>query len=118
MKLSVVPLVVGALGAPAKALEKKFKTLGIETKITELQESVLIHTSTIHRKVLEVWGVLLTPHLKNKTYPLVETSVRSFNNDNNSNCYNNNDDNNNNINNNKNNNNNSNENNNNKCKQV
>ena len=114
MKLSVVSLVAGALGTPAKALEKKFKTLGSEKKITELQKSVLIHTSRIHRKVLEVWGVLLTPHLKNKTYPLVETSVRLFNNDNNNNCYNNNDDNNNN----KNNNNNSNDNNNYKCKQV
>ena len=54
MKVIVVPLVVGALGTPAKELEKRLKTIGIETKITELQKTVLIHTSRILRKVTEV----------------------------------------------------------------
>ena len=54
MKVTVVPLVVEALGTPAKALEKRLKTIGIETKINELQKTVLIHTSRILRKVLEV----------------------------------------------------------------
>ena len=40
MKVTVVPLVVGALGTPAKALEKRLKNIGIETKITELQKTV------------------------------------------------------------------------------
>ena len=35
MKVIVVRLVVGALGTPAKELEKRSKTVGIETKITE-----------------------------------------------------------------------------------
>ena len=52
--MTVLPLVAGALGTPTKALEKIFKTIGIETKITELQKTVLIHTSRILRKVLEV----------------------------------------------------------------
>ena len=54
IKVTVVPLVVGALGTPAKALEKRLKTIGIETKITELQKTVFIHSSRILRKVLEV----------------------------------------------------------------
>ena len=54
MKVTVVPLVVGALGSPAKALKKRLKNIGIETKITELQKTVLIHTTRILRKVLEV----------------------------------------------------------------
>ena len=54
MKVIMVPLVVGALGTPAKELEKRLKTIGIETKITELQKTVLIHTSRILRKVIEV----------------------------------------------------------------
>ena len=54
MKVTVVPLVVGALGTPAKALEKRLKTIGIETKITELQKAIMIHTSRILRKVIEV----------------------------------------------------------------
>ena len=54
MKVIVVRLVVGALGTPAKELEKRLKTIGIETKITELQKIVLIYTSRILRKVTEV----------------------------------------------------------------
>ena len=54
MKVIVVPLVVGALGTPAKELEKRLKTIGIETEITELEKTVLIHTSRILLKVTEV----------------------------------------------------------------
>ena len=36
IKVAVVLLVVEALGKPPKALEKRLKTIGIETKITEL----------------------------------------------------------------------------------
>ena len=54
MKVIVVPLLLGALGAPAKELEKRLKTIGIETKITELQKTVLIHTSRILQKVIEM----------------------------------------------------------------
>ena len=41
MKVAVAPLVVGALGTPVKALEKRLKTIGIETKVTEWQKTVL-----------------------------------------------------------------------------
>ena len=54
MKVIVVPLVVGALGTPAKEQEKRLKTTYIEIKITELQKTVLIHTSRILQKVIEV----------------------------------------------------------------
>ena len=47
MKVTVVPLVVRDLGTVAKALEKRLKTVGAGTKITELQKTVLIHTSRI-----------------------------------------------------------------------
>ena len=64
MKVIVVPLVVGALGTAAKEIEKRLKTISIETKITELQKTVLIHTSRVLQKFTEVRGVLLTPYLK------------------------------------------------------
>ena len=54
MKVIVVPLVVGALRTPAKELVRRLKTFGIETKITELQKTVLIHTSRILQEVIEV----------------------------------------------------------------
>ena len=85
MKVTVVPLVVGALGTPAKVLKKRWKNIGIETKITELHEVVLIHASRILRKILEVLGVLLIPYHKNETNPLVEIKVQPFNNSNNNN---------------------------------
>ena len=47
MKVTVVPLVVEALGTPAKALEKKLKNIGIEIKITKLHKTILIYTSRI-----------------------------------------------------------------------
>ena len=84
-KATVVIFVVAALGTPAKALEKRLKTIGIETKLTELQKTVLIQISRILRKVLEVRVVLLTPCLKNETYLLVETNMRPYNNNNNNN---------------------------------
>ena len=54
IKVTVVHLVVGALGTHAKVLEKRLKNIGIETKITELQKTVLIHTCRILRKVFEM----------------------------------------------------------------
>ena len=54
IKVTVVPFAVGAVGTPLKALEKRLKTIGIGTKITELQNTVLIHTSRILRNVIEV----------------------------------------------------------------
>ena len=47
MKVAVVLLVVGALGTPSKALDKRLKTTDIETKITQLQKTVFMHTSRI-----------------------------------------------------------------------
>ena len=90
--MTMVPLVVGALGTPAKTLEKLLKTTEkrLKTKITELQKTVLIHTSRIIRKVIEMREILLTPYLKNKTCLLEEINVLPFNDDDNNNNNNNN----------------------------
>ena len=53
-KLEVVPVVIGALGTPAKVLEKRLETTGIETRINELQKTVLLHTGRILQKVLDM----------------------------------------------------------------
>ena len=42
MKVTLVPLVVGALDTPAKALEKRLKTIAIETKIIESQKTICL----------------------------------------------------------------------------
>ena len=50
MKVTVVTLVIGPFGTSAKALEKILKDIGNETNISELQKTVLIHTSRILQK--------------------------------------------------------------------
>ena len=54
MKVAMFSLVVGAVVTPVEVLQKKLRDIGIETKITELQKTVLIYTSRILRNVLEV----------------------------------------------------------------
>ena len=39
--------------------------IGIKTRILELQKTTIIHSARILRKVLEIWGVLLTLNLRN-----------------------------------------------------
>ena len=54
MKVVVIPIVLGALGTTPKTLQKRMKDIGIETRIGELQKTVILHTGRILRKVLEV----------------------------------------------------------------
>ena len=54
MKVKVIPLVIGAIGATPIKSRNWSKERGIETQITELQKTVLLHTAQILLKVLEV----------------------------------------------------------------
>ena len=51
--MKVFQLAVGALVTPGKVLEKRLRATGMETKITELQATVLTLTNRILRKVLD-----------------------------------------------------------------
>ncbi len=44
------------IGTVAKKLKKRLESIGIETKVDELQKSVILDTARILRKVLEVCG--------------------------------------------------------------
>ena len=54
MKVMVIPLVTGGLGMTPIKLKNWLKKIAIETQITELQKTVLLHTASILRKVLEI----------------------------------------------------------------
>ena len=54
MKVVVIPIVLGALGTTPKTLRKGMEDVGIETRVGELQKTVILHTARILRKVLEV----------------------------------------------------------------
>ena len=53
MNVRVIPIVIGALGTTPKDLHKRLREIGIETKIVELQKTVILHSARILRKVLE-----------------------------------------------------------------
>ena len=50
----VVSIIIGALGTTPKKLSKRLEDLGIETRIVELQKTVIIYSARILRKVLEI----------------------------------------------------------------
>ena len=53
MKVKVVPIVIGALGTPPKDIKRRVQELGIETRIEEMQKTVILQSARILRKVLE-----------------------------------------------------------------
>ena len=54
VKVKVVPVVVGALGTIAKALEKHLKEIGTSVRVELLQKAALLGTARILRKTLEI----------------------------------------------------------------
>ena len=54
MKTMVIPIVIGTFETVPKDLKRSLENIGTETKIDELQKSVILNTARILRKVLEV----------------------------------------------------------------
>ena len=52
--MKIIPLVVGSLGAIPKHFSKRLKQIGITVGTTQVQKTVLLVTSRILRKVLEI----------------------------------------------------------------
>ena len=50
VKVKIMPLVVGSLGA----IPKQFGNIGITARIAQVQKTVLVETARILRKVLEI----------------------------------------------------------------
>ena len=54
MKTMVIPILIGAFRTVPRDIKRRLENIGIETKIDELQKSVILNTARILRKVLEV----------------------------------------------------------------
>ena len=54
MRVIVIPIVIGTVGTTPKKLKKRLEDIGIETSVTELHKTVILHSARILRKVLEV----------------------------------------------------------------
>ena len=54
VKVKIIPLVVGSLGATPKQFGNRLKQIGITARTAQVQKTVLLGTANILRKVLEI----------------------------------------------------------------
>ena len=67
MKVTIVPIVIGALGTITKGLLKGLEDLEIGWRVETIQTTALLRTARILRRVVETWGGLLSLKLQWKT---------------------------------------------------
>ena len=67
MKVTIVPIVNGALGTITIGLLKGLEDLEVGRREETIQTTALLRTARILRRVLETWGLLLSLKLQWKT---------------------------------------------------
>ena len=67
MKVTIVPIGIGALGTIIKGLLKGLEDLEFGGRVETIQTTALLRTARILRRVLETWGDLLSLKLQWKT---------------------------------------------------
>ena len=67
MKVTIVPIVIGAFGTITKGLLKGLEDLEVGRRVETIQMTALLRTARILRRVLETWGDLLSLRLQWKT---------------------------------------------------
>ena len=70
MKVTIVAIVIGALGTITKGLSKGLEDLKVSGRVETIQTTALLRTARILRRVLETWGDLLSLRLQWKTISL------------------------------------------------
>ena len=67
MKVTIVPIVIGAFGTITKWLLKGLEDLEVGRRVETIQMTALLRTARILRRILETWGDLLSLKLQWKT---------------------------------------------------
>ena len=67
MKVTIIPIVIGAFGTVTKRLVQGLKNLDITGRMETVQTTALLKSTRILRRVLESWGDLLSLKLLGKT---------------------------------------------------
>ena len=67
MKVTIIPIVIGAFGTVTKGLLKGLEDLEVCGRVETIQTTALLKTARILRRVLETWGDLLSLNLQWKT---------------------------------------------------
>ena len=70
MKVTIIPIVIGAFGTVTKELLKGLEDLEVGGRVETNQTTVLLKTARILRRVLETWGNFLSLNLQWKTISL------------------------------------------------
>ena len=70
MKVTIMPIVIGAFGAVTKGLLKGLEDLEDGGRVKTIQTTALLKTARILRRVPETWGDLLSLNLQRKTISL------------------------------------------------
>ena len=81
MRVTIVPIVIGALGTVTKGLLKGLEDLEVGGRVETIQTIALLRTARILRRVLETWGNLLSLKLQWKSTDVKNS--RGVNNNNN-----------------------------------
>ena len=68
MKVTIIPIVIGAFSTVTKGLVKGLEDLGVGGQVVIIQTTILLRTVNILRRVLETWGDLLSLKLQWKTF--------------------------------------------------
>ena len=69
MKVTIIPIVIGAFGTVTKGLLKGLEDFEVGARMETIQ-TALLKTARILRRVLETWGDLLSLNLQWKTISL------------------------------------------------
>ena len=70
MKVTIIPIVIGAFGTVTKGLLKSLEDLEVGDRVETIQTTALLKTARILRRVLETWGDLLSLNLQWNTISL------------------------------------------------
>ena len=63
MKVTIIPIVIGAFGTVTKGLLKGLEDLQVGGRVETIQTTAILKTARILRRVLETWGDLLSLNL-------------------------------------------------------
>ena len=70
MKVTIMPIVIGAFGTVTKGLLKGLEDSEVGGWVETIQTTALLKTARILRRVLETWGDLLSLNLQWNTISL------------------------------------------------
>ena len=77
MKVTIIPIVIGAFGTVTKGILKGPEDLEVGSRVETIQTTALLKTARILRRVLEIWGDL--PSLNLQWKPSAYADVKNSN---------------------------------------